>query len=188
MGERKTELSEIDSSLKKVEGIGMIKFFSESHKEYVTKLIERIKDYYGSQLVSLVIFGSYARKENRLSSDLDILIVLKTDKPRHERIREFVENVEMALDYLTQKLMDESIFVEPSPIILYEEEAKYFNPIYLDIVEYSIIIVDRNNFIKNILEKVREQMDKWGSYKEFMGDKWVWIIKKGEFVGGVKLG
>ena len=65
----------------------------------MTKLLKRIKEYYGEQLVSLVIFGSYARKENKLSSDLDILIILiRTNRPRHERIREFVEEIEMALD------------------------------------------------------------------------------------------
>ncbi|RLI82562.1 nucleotidyltransferase domain-containing protein [Archaeoglobales archaeon] len=165
-----------------------LKFYSELHKKYVIKLLERIKEYYIDQLVSLVIFGSYAKKENRLSSDLDILVVLRTNKPRYERIREFVENVEMPLEYLTQKLMDEGIFIELSPLILSEEETKYFNPVYLDMVEHSIIIVDKNNFIENILENVRKQMEKWGSYKEFAGNRWAWIIKKGEFVGGVKLG
>ena len=49
--------------------------------------------------MSLVIFGSYARKENKLSSDLDILIILiRTNRSRHERIREFVEEIEMPLD------------------------------------------------------------------------------------------
>ena len=171
-----------------VEKIRTLKFYSKSHKEYVAKVLEKIKEYYGDQLISLVIFGSYARKENRLSSDLDILIVLKTNKPRYERIKEFVENIEMSLEYLIQKLIDEGISIDLSPLILSEEEAKYFNPIYLDMAEYSIIIVDKNNFIKNILEKVREQIEEWGSYKEFEGNMWAWIIKKGEFVGGVKLG
>jgi len=89
--------------------------------------------------VSLVIFGSYARKENKLSSDLDILIILRTNRPRHERIREFVEEIEMPLEHLIQGLIDEGIFVDLSPIIFSEEGAKYFNPIYLDMVEHSII-------------------------------------------------
>jgi len=165
-----------------------IRFFSESHKEYLVKLIEKIKDYYGDRLISLVIFGSYARKENRLNSDLDILVILKTDKSRSERIKEFVENIEMPLEHLAQKLVDEGIFVDLSPVILSEEEAKLFNPLYLDMVEHSIIVVDKDNFIKKILDSVREQMEKWKSYKEFVGNRWVWVIKKGEFTGGVKLG
>lgn len=172
----------------KVEKIRALKFYSKSYKEYMIKVLEKIKEYYGDQLVSLVIFGFYARKENRLSSDLDILIVLKANKPRCERIKEFVENIEMSLEYLTQKLIDEGISIDMSPLILSEEEAKYFNPIYLDMVEYSIIIVDKNNFIKNMLKEVREQIEEWGSYKEFVGNRWAWVIKKGEFVGGVKLG
>lgn len=170
------------------EKIKTIRFFSQSHKEYVAKVLERIVEFYGDQLVSLAVFGSYARAENRLNSDLDILLILKTNKPRHERIREFVENIEMPLEFLAHRLIDEGIFMELSPIILSEEEAKYFNPVYLDMVEHSIIIVDRGDFIRNILERVREQMGKWGSYKEFVGGRWMWVIKKGEFVGGEKLG
>ena len=137
--------------------------------------------------MSLVIFGSYARKENKLSSDLDILIILRTNRPRHERIREFVEEIEMPLEHLIQGLIDEGIFVDLSPIIFSEEGAKYFNPIYLDMVEHSIIVFDESKFVGEILEKVREHMDNWGSYKEFVGNNWTWIIKKGEF-RGVKLG
>jgi hypothetical protein len=149
------------------------------------KLLDKIKEYYSNRLVSLVIFGSYARKENKLNSDLDILIVLKTNKSRHERTTEFIENIEMPLEYSAQ--FDEDTNIDLSPFILSEDEAKYFNPLYLDMVEHSIVIFDKNNFIRNILDKVREQMERWGSYKEFVGNRWIWIIKKGEFVGRVKL-
>ena len=88
---------------------------------------------------------------------------------------------------MIQGLIDEGIFVDLSPIIFSEEEAKYFNPIYLDMVEHSIIVFDESKFVGEILEKVREHMGKWGSYKEFVGNNWTWIIKKGEF-RGVKLG
>lgn len=132
--------------------------------------------------MSLVIFGSYARKENKLSSDLDILIILiRTNRPRHERIREFVEEIEMPLEHLIQGLIDEGIFVDLSPIIFSEEGAKYFNPIYLDMVKHSIIVFDESKFVGEILEKVREHMDKWGSYKEFVGNNWTWIIKRVNF-------
>ena len=53
----------------------MMRTFTKTHKEYIEKLMERIKEYYGNNLVSIVIFGSYAREQNKTNSDLDILIV-----------------------------------------------------------------------------------------------------------------
>jgi len=164
------------------------RLFSSEHEKYIAELLDRIIHHYSDNLVSLVIFGSYARKENRLTSDLDILIILKTARSRSERIREFVEYIEIPLEAQAQKLADEGIFVDASPIILSTKEAEYFNPLYLDMLEHAVIVVDRNSFFKNIINKVREKVDEWGSYKEYFGNWWVWVVKKGDFVGGVRLG
>ena len=165
-----------------------LRLFSSDHEKYVAELLDRIIRHYSGNLVSLVIFGSYARRENRLTSDLDILIILKKAKSRGERIREFVECVEMPLEMQAQKLADEGIFVDISPIILSTMEAGYFNPLYLDMLEHAVIVVDRDGFFKNIIERVREKVEEWGSYREYFGNRWVWVVKKGGFVGGVRLG
>ncbi len=165
-----------------------LRVFSLTHQKYIAKLLDRIVRQYSDNLVSLVIFGSYARKENRITSDLDLLIILKDAGSRSGRIREFIERVEMPLEELAQRLIGEGIFMEVSPIILSTAEARYFNPLYLDILDHNIIVFDRDGFFKKTMDRVREKANEWGSYKEHFGNRWAWVIKKGEFTGGVKLG
>ena len=160
-----------------------LRLFSPTHEKYIAKLLGRIIHHYSDNLMSLVIFGSYARKENRLTSDLDILIILKTARSRSERIREFVEYIELPLEAQAQKLADEGIYVEVSPIILSTAEARYFNPLYLDMLEHAVIVVDRDGFFKKTMDRVRAKANEWGSYKEYFGNKWVWVIKKAILLG-----
>ena len=129
----------------------MMKTFTKTHRKYIEKLMERIKEYYGSNLVSVVIFGSHARGTNRTNSDLDILIVLeKCEKSKQKRLQEFVEKIEMPLEPLAIKLLDEGIYMDVAPVILTKDEARYFNPLYLDMVKHKIIIFNKNNFIQLI--------------------------------------
>ncbi|MHA1470421.1 MAG: nucleotidyltransferase domain-containing protein [Candidatus Asgardarchaeia archaeon] len=165
-----------------------MKTYSALHEKYIDSLITRIKEHYKGNLVSLVIFGSYARNENKPKSDIDILIVLKNAGRMRERLEDFIENIEEPLEEIAMKLMDEGINPEISPIILTKEEARYLNPIYLDMTTSCIILYDKDNFMEKILENLREKMKNWKSYKENFGNKWIWVIKKGEFLGGVKLG
>ena len=83
--------------------------------------------------------------------------------------------------------MDEGIDPEISPLILTKKEVRYFNPIYLDMTTSCIILYDKNHIMRGILENLRAKMKRWKSYKEPFGNKWVWVIKKGEFMGGVML-
>lgn len=52
---------------------------------------------YGDDLVSLVLFGSYARGEQRKDSDIDLLVVLRKIDDRYEVFKKFF-NVEKILD------------------------------------------------------------------------------------------
>lgn len=167
----------------------MMKTFTKTHRDYIEKLIERIKEYYGDNLISVVIFGSYAKGQNKTNSDLDILIVLKRcEKSRQKRLHEFVEGIEMPLEPLAIKLLDEGIYMDITPIILTKDEAEYFNPLYLDMVEHKIIIFDKDNFIRSILKKVKELMKSWNSYKEYVNGHEVWVIRRGKPIEVVKLG
>jgi len=68
------------------------------YKPLMAKLCEELQLFYGPRLVTIAIFGSYARNTMRPDSDLDILIIAN-GLPRSslKRSAEFVE--------LEQKLM-----------------------------------------------------------------------------------
>lgn len=140
----------------------------------IQTLLELIQRVYGNSLISLAIFGSYARGEAKPSSDIDLLLILKDPPKRisHPKRNEFfVREIELPLDdFLT---------VEISPLILYRKEAASFNPLYLDMVSHHLMIIDRRHFLKNILIQTARKMKRWGSSKHETGGHWYWKIKPG---------
>lgn len=158
-----------------------LKCFSPAHQAFLEDLFGKIIDYYGPRLTSLVLYGSYARKENRLNSDVDLLIVLNNESKR-SRLKlneEFVKEVEFPLDSQRNLLEKEGILLNISSLILTEAMAKHFLPLYLDMVEYHRILFDKDSFMQTKLEDVRRKMARWGSQKREIGGHWYWEIRPG---------
>jgi len=133
------------------------------------ELIKLIRVFYKDNLRSLVIFGSYARGEVTLGSDIDILIILKECKLSYrERLQEFYEDIESKITTGPSLLV--------SPIILKEEEAREFNPIYLEIMENNIIVFDDGTF-KNILDKLKRLQEERVIEKKTLKGKTYWRVR-----------
>ena len=99
-------------------------------------VLKSVKNLYGKNLISLVVFGSYARGTQNLNSDIDILIILKkSKKSRRDRLLEFIDNVKE----------DE---VEINPIIKTIDEVK-ITPLMYNIALEGKILFDRNDFFLN---------------------------------------
>ncbi|MEM2564604.1 MAG: nucleotidyltransferase domain-containing protein [Candidatus Bathyarchaeia archaeon] len=128
-------------------------------------------------LVSVVVYGSVARGSARKDSDIDILIVAENlPKSRMERQRMFLE-IESSLEPLINELWDRGFYVDFSPLILSREEASKIRPIYLDMVEDAIILYDKEGFFGNILERLKRRLKELGARREWIGNKWYWILK-----------
>ncbi|MCS7094180.1 MAG: nucleotidyltransferase domain-containing protein, partial [Candidatus Aenigmarchaeota archaeon] len=141
----------------------------EPYESIIEKLLEALKNKYGDRLVSVVLFGSLARKEARKDSDIDLLIVIKDlPKSRLKRQEEFLE-VESHLEDLLEKTEG---FVDLSPILRTPEEILKYPPILLDIVEDGIILHDENDFFKKVIEDLREKLEKLGAKRIKMGKRW----------------
>ena len=155
--------------------------FSEAHRKCLRVVLERIIGYYGARIISLVVYGSYARGEPRFDSDLDLLIVLESNtwSRRSERTEEFVMRIEQACDQGLQELYEDGISMELSPVILTRREAQSFLPLYLDMVNSSLIVLDHEGFIEGILKKVERQMARWGSERIGVASQWLWEIRPG---------
>lgn len=133
------------------------------------KLRDRIIEYYGKRLVSLVIFGSLARGKAGPESDIDILIIAEgLHKRKMKRIDEFIDNIE-------DKLGDVSRYL--SPVIKAPEEASLGSPLFLDMVYDSLILYDKDGFFMRILDRLRRRLDELGSKRVFRGNRWYWILK-----------
>jgi uncharacterized protein len=151
-------------------------------KEY-TKLVQKIfhktKEYYKKDLISFVVFGSYAKDTLSPYSDIDILIITKKQpKSRAKRIINFINNVEKKLEKYIENLRKKNIFVEISPIIKTQEEVEYGSFLFLDMIQDSIILYDKDNFFKEYLYSLDKKLKEYGSKKVFKKGGYYWIIKE----------
>lgn len=166
--------------------LSQLRTFSPLHKTYLTWVIESIITHYKENLIGLAIFGSYARKENRLHSDLDLFILLKKGPSRRERLSEFITQIEMKHESVAQELFErDEILCDLSPIILTQEEALTFQAIYPDMVDHCIILHDPEGLVQRILTSTKNLLEKMGAKKIRRNNSWEWQFSR--FLGGVRL-
>ena len=131
------------------------------------------RDVLGPRLVSMVLFGSVARGEARATSDIDLLIVAE-DLPRS--LTERARPLRRAWDRVRA---DRGLpALDWNLVIKTPEEAAYHSPLYLDMVEDGVVLVDRNGFFQSILGAMRARMRALGSRRVMLPDgSWYWDLK-----------
>jgi predicted nucleotidyltransferase len=147
----------------------------EPYKSLLEKLTKLLREDFQDKLISVVLYGSIARGDNRKDSDIDLLLVIK-DLPKTitERVILF-DKVERKLDDDIMRLMDEGYYVTFSPILKTPEEAMRFSPIYMDMTEDAIILYDRNGFFRKVLEKTKKRLKELGFERVWLSKKsWYW--------------
>jgi predicted nucleotidyltransferase len=130
-------------------------------------------DELGDRLVSIVLFGSVARGTARPTSDID-LVVVADGFPRSlaDRRRPLLDSWERVR---TSRGLPHVLWnlVTKSP-----GEARFHSPLYLDIVEDGILILDRGGFFEAILARMRQRMRELGSRRVHLPDgTWYWDLK-----------
>ena len=127
----------------------------------------------GPRLRSLVLFGSLARGQATARSDVDLLVIAE-GFPRSlvERRRPLLAAWSEARARHALSAVDWNL-VTKTP-----EEARFHSPLYLDIVEDGILLVDRGRFFETVLDAMRARMRELGSRRVFLDDgSWYWDLK-----------
>ena len=151
---------------------------AEPYKTIILRLLDELLKFFGDKLVSLIVYGSVARGDYRKDSDIDLLVIIDgLPKSKFKRVELFLE-VEMKLDSLLNKLFNEGYAVTFSPVIKTPEEACRVSPLYLDMVEDAVIIYDKNDFFKKIIDKLRVNLKRLGAERVWIGNRWYWRLKK----------
>ncbi len=126
-----------------------------------------LKDF---RLTGAVLFGSVARGTQTKDSDADLLVVAESLSPKlhrrgHEisQIKSMFPNVPMDILLLTR---DETI-----------SNFENHNPLFLDIAEEGIVLLDTDDFLKDLVSEARAYVHEKGIRK--FGDGWVFPFKKG---------
>ena len=133
---------------------------------------------FGNYLVSLVLYGSYARGDARPDSDIDLIVVVEDDLSDRLRVHKLIDEVE---DLLMRELRDyfRSRGLTPilSPYILTRSQARMFRPLYIDVVFDAIILYDKDGFMSKVFKAVREKLKRLGAVRRRIGRKWVVVLK-----------
>jgi hypothetical protein len=147
----------------------------EPYKSLLEKLTKLLQEEFQDKLVSVVLYGSVARGDNRKDSDIDLLLVIK-DLPKTITERAILfDKVEKKLDDDIMRLMDEGYYVTFSPVLKTPEEAVTFSPIYMDMTEDAVILYDRDGFFRKVLEKTRKRLKELGFERVWLTEKsWYW--------------
>ncbi len=145
---------------------------------FIAELRERADAFYGDRLISLAVFGSHASGRAHSRSDLDLLIILSTAAPRRRlRLDEF-DRLEADLAPALDRLEAEGWSLDLSPVIRTRNEAEGFSILYLDMTVHVRILVDRNDFLRRRLDRMRTELQRLGAERRTLGDRWYWVLKK----------
>lgn len=140
-------------------------------------LLEETKSLYGDNLISFVVFGSVARETYRFNSDVDLLIIAENlPDGRMRRVAQF-STVEDKLESFIGTLKKIGIDTYISPVFKTPEEAEFGSLLFLDMVEDSHILYDRNEFFSNRLGRLRNRLRELGAKRIWEGNVWYWVLK-----------
>ena len=151
----------------------------EPYRTVIKRLLDALIRLYGDNLVSLVIYGSVARGNPRVDSDIDMLVVFEElPRPISERIRLF-ERAEDEVQPLLDELMERGYAIALSPLIKTRDEARRFSPIYLDMTEDAVIVYDKDSFFEGVLTRLINRLRELGATRVWVSDKaWYWVLKR----------
>ena len=78
--------------------MGMLKERREEYSRLLEESLATIVDKLKDKVERISIFGSYAKGRRDLFTDLDVIIVMKTDKPFTERLKEVYSLLALPVD------------------------------------------------------------------------------------------
>ncbi len=132
---------------------------------------------YGDNLTSLVIFGSVGRGTPNHNSDIDILLIAKSlPSGRMPRVHQFDE-VEDRMVIDLEKAQEAGVYTRLSPLFRTECEMGLGGPIFLDMTEDSLILLDKDDLFRKFVDEFSARLLAMNSVRVWRGNTWHWVIK-----------
>lgn len=137
-------------------------------KEALRPLVENLQDGLGQNLVAVVLFGSWARGEQRKASDWDIFVLARSlpvaPMKRYAQFRSLCnDQPESGVSFLAKTQME------------FEEGFPSF---YLDLALDGIILYDTDGYMEAKLRRIREIIKETRLKRERIPGGFFWEWKK----------
>jgi len=113
------------------------------------EFLKKCKEKFGDNLISIILFGSYARETATEYSDVDLLVIAKNLPKRR------IDRHKVLRDIVLEFIYKYGINISPILIEPRDLSPKDINPLICGILTGYKIIYDKNNFWKNYLERIK---------------------------------
>jgi len=131
-------------------------------------VIKCYKDYLGDNLLSIVLFGSHARGDAKVSSDYDLFIIAEALPAKPFQRVLFIRSP------LNGQFKEKFCIIAKTP----QEIFKDFPPFFLDLGLDGIILFDRDDFFRKIQEKIRDIIHQAGLQRKQANQEFYWEWEK----------
>jgi hypothetical protein len=151
----------------------------------VSKLVEILLGKV-EKIRSIVLFGSIARGDASASTDLDIIVVSDAFPPNPskaaDRIIEAFQELKSTPEY--RKFRERGGYLNIDPIGYRARDLKRAPPLFLDVTEDGILLVD-DGFMEGLLRELVKRMRRLGSRRVRIRRGWYWDLKPDYVFGEV---
>ena len=160
--------------------MGLNLISDDERKALIEETLRLLLQEFGENLLSVVVFGSIARGEETPESDIDLLVVSRSFSEslsdRMDQLVKILIQLEKTEQHKKMRRKGINTWIQFHP--LNPEEAKLHRPIYLDMVEDSIIIYDKDKLIETTLTNLKRKLRELGAKRIFLKDgSWYWDLK-----------
>ena len=139
-------------------------------KEIETALTIKVRAGVPFKIAGALLFGSMARGSDVRDSDIDLLVMAEGINPKRQRRGKEIGLLKGLLPPLPMDIL----------LLTREEVQSNFrnhNPLFLDIAEEGVMVIDDDNFLKNLMAETRSYIRQRGIQR--FGDGWIYLVKKG---------
>ena len=120
-------------------------------EKYIIEIVEELKKI--EEVDGIVLFGSIVKGNYNDLSDVDLLIIIEGD------IYRFVKKlwgIRKKTMHYEEKFMEEGKYYRFSPLVLHDTDLKKFSPFYFDIVDYGIIMYEKNKVVTTFFNYINK--------------------------------
>lgn len=155
---------------------GTDKTVDDIFEKMIASFVAALQADHGDNLRAVVHFGSTVQRPIKRDTDVDLLLVFRT-VPSGRGPRMLMTSAAEGLVAADQSsLRSHGYHIELSPLIKSEEEFRRFSLLYLDMVDHSRLLVDKDGLARDILDKTAAWIRASGAIRRQKGLLWYWDL------------